>query len=79
MCKANYSTSQVLTRYGCVTLFKIEGFKELLEAMNEHHLEEGLIITFEQEELEEKLEIENKKIRIIPAWKWLLEEKKLRK
>lgn len=47
----------------------------LLEAMNEHKLEEGLIITFEQEE---KLEIKNKKITIIPACKWLL-KKRLRK
>jgi predicted AAA+ superfamily ATPase len=43
----------------------------LLEVMNEHKLKEGFILTEEQEE--EKI-IEDKKIRIIPVWKWLLEE-----
>ncbi|MHA1272564.1 MAG: ATP-binding protein [Promethearchaeota archaeon] len=42
----------------------------LLEAMNFFNLEEGFIITedFESEEI-----INNKKIKYIPLWKWLLE------
>ncbi len=44
----------------------------LLEVIKEHKLEEGIILTEEQEE--ERI-IEGKKIRIIPVWKWLLEEK----
>ncbi|MBI2045562.1 ATP-binding protein [Candidatus Pacearchaeota archaeon] len=41
----------------------------LMEALNKFKLKEGLIITFDQEE---KIEIEGKTIKIIPAWKWLL-------
>jgi predicted AAA+ superfamily ATPase len=41
----------------------------LLEAMDEHKLKEGILLTEEQEE--EKI-IEGKKIKIIPVWKWLL-------
>ncbi len=42
----------------------------LLEAMRKHKLNEGIILT---EEAEEERNIEGKKIRIIPIWKWLLE------
>lgn len=41
----------------------------LLEAMEKFNLKEGLILTFNQED---KFKIENKTIKIIPAWKWLL-------
>ncbi len=44
----------------------------LFEVMKEYKLKEGIILTEEQEE--EKI-IEGKKIRIIPVWKWLLEER----
>jgi predicted AAA+ superfamily ATPase len=43
--------------------------KGLLEAMNEYGLNKGLILT-DDEEGEET--INNKKIKIIPVWKWLL-------
>src|SRR3989344_3380488 len=43
----------------------------LLEVMNEYKLKEGIILTEDQEE--ERI-IEDKKIRIIPIWKWLLIE-----
>lgn len=43
----------------------------LLEVMNEYKLKEGIILTEDQEE--EKI-LEDKKIRIIPVWKWLLME-----
>ena len=43
----------------------------LMEALNKFKLKEGLIITFDQEE---KMEVEGKIIKIVPAWKWLLEE-----
>ncbi len=41
----------------------------LLEAMNTFNLEKGLIITLDTEE---SMDIENKQIDIVPAWKWLL-------
>src|SRR3989344_36058 len=43
----------------------------LLEVINEYNLNEGIILTEDQEE--ERI-IEDKKIRIIPIWKWLLIE-----
>ncbi|MBS3088570.1 ATP-binding protein [Candidatus Pacearchaeota archaeon] len=41
----------------------------LMEAMKEHKLREGMILTEEQEE--ERI-IEGKKITILPVWKWIL-------
>ena len=43
----------------------------LLEVMNEYKLKESILLTEEQEE--ERI-IEGKKVKIIPVWKWLLEE-----
>lgn len=43
----------------------------ILDALKEHNLKEGLILTFEEED---ELIIENKKIIIKPVWKWVLEE-----
>ncbi len=40
----------------------------LLSAMNAFKLKEGLILTFEQTE---ELEMEGKKIRILPAFRWM--------
>lgn len=42
----------------------------LLDALNTYTLPSGLIIT---DDTEEELVVENKTIKIIPAWKWLLE------
>jgi predicted AAA+ superfamily ATPase len=42
----------------------------LLEALYAHHLSEGFILTEDQEETRTN---DNKKIYIIPVWKWLLE------
>ncbi|MFQ5650064.1 MAG: ATP-binding protein [bacterium] len=42
----------------------------LLGAMQTYHLNEGLLLTYEQEE--DRL-IDNKSIRIVPVWKWLLD------
>lgn len=42
----------------------------LLEALNEHKLDEGLILTEDQEETKN---IGNKKIKIMPVWRWMLE------
>ena len=42
----------------------------LLEAMKEFKLKEGLTITFDQED---EFLADGKKIKVIPAWKWLLE------
>ena len=44
--------------------------KGLLEAMNYFDLKEGLILTYDQEDV---LEIEDKKIIVKPVWRWLLE------
>lgn len=42
----------------------------LLEALDEHKLKEGLIITEDQSE---EFKVHDKKITIIPIWKWLIE------
>ncbi len=47
----------------------------LLEAMQTHHLDEGIILTMDEEGLEIQ---DDKQIKIIPAWKWLLQEKNKR-
>ena len=41
----------------------------MLEAMKKFSLNEGLILTFDRED---EIKIENKEIKIKPAWKWLL-------
>lgn len=43
----------------------------LLEAMRKFKLKECLILTYNQED---KFTIEDKIIRVIPVWKWLLEK-----
>ena len=45
----------------------------LLEAIHFCNLSEGLILTYNQEDT---LGIENKKIAVIPVWKWLLKNEK---
>lgn len=40
--------------------------------MKEFQLKEGLIIT---EDYEEEEKIKNKKIKFMPLWKWLIEQK----
>lgn len=42
----------------------------LLEAMKLHKKKKGLILTLDEED---EIQIENKKIQIIPVWKWILE------
>ncbi|MDP2925607.1 MAG: DUF4143 domain-containing protein [Nanoarchaeota archaeon] len=41
----------------------------LLEALKEFKLKQGLILTYNQED---EFKIENKIIKVIPVWKWLL-------
>jgi hypothetical protein len=43
----------------------------LVEALEKYHLKKGVILTFNEDEKEER--INGKKIRFIPLWKWLLE------
>ncbi len=43
----------------------------ILEALETHQLKEGLLLTFDQEDL---IKMEGKNIHIIPVWKWLLEK-----
>lgn len=45
-------------------------FNGLLEAMKEHKLKEGLLLTYDQDEI---IELEGKRIVLKPVWKWLLE------
>ena len=45
----------------------------LAEAMNKFKLKEGIILTYNQEDI---FEIDGKKIKLIPVWKWLLEMKR---
>ena len=46
---------------------EIEG---ILTAMKKFNLREGLILTFNQDD---EFVIEDKKIRIMPVWKWLVQ------
>jgi predicted AAA+ superfamily ATPase len=43
----------------------------LIEAMNTFKLKEGLIVTYNQTD---EFNIDSKKIKILPVWKWLLEK-----
>ena len=43
----------------------------LISALNAYNLTEGLILTDDETE---EVTIDNKKIQIIPIWKWLLKE-----
>jgi uncharacterized protein len=43
----------------------------ILEAMKKFNLKEGTIITYDQEDI---LEVENKKIKVVPIWKWLMKK-----
>ncbi|MBS3154901.1 ATP-binding protein [Candidatus Woesearchaeota archaeon] len=45
--------------------------KGLIDAMNKFKLKEGLILTYNQED---KFVVEDKTIKAIPVWKWLLEK-----
>ena len=47
-------------------------FRGLLEAMEIYQLKEGIILTMDEEGLEE---INQRQVKIIPIWKWLLMEK----
>lgn len=42
----------------------------LIEALEKFNLKEGMILTYNQED---ELKIKNKKITIVPVWKWLLD------
>jgi predicted AAA+ superfamily ATPase len=42
-----------------------------VEAMTELNLQEGYIFTMDQQE---QLEKEDKKIQVIPVWKWMTEQ-----
>lgn len=44
--------------------------KGLLEAITKHKLKEGLLLTYDEEK---ELIVENKKITVMPVWKWLLQ------
>lgn len=45
--------------------------RSLIKAMDEFKLKEGLVIT---EDLDNEVEVDNKKIMYKPLWKWLLIE-----
>ena len=44
--------------------------KGVVEAMDSHNLKDGLILTLEDEDM---IEIDGKKIIVLPVWKWLLQ------
>ena len=44
----------------------------IIEALKKFNLKEGIILTYNQED---NFEIDNKKIKLMPVWKWLLKEK----
>ena len=50
---------------------KLREIKGLLGAMKRFGLKEGLILTKDEEE---DFVVEGKKIRVLPVWKWLLED-----
>jgi len=45
--------------------------KGLMEALKKFNLKQGLILTFNQDD---EFKIENKKIKMTPVWKWILEK-----
>ena len=40
----------------------------LLEAMNNLHVEQGVVVTLDQEDL---MYVDGRKLRVVPVWKWL--------
>ena len=50
---------------------QIREINGLVEAMDALVVEEGIILTFDQEDL---IKVQEKSIRIIPAWKWLVDK-----
>lgn len=58
VCKTLYETST-----------KEREVKGLLEAMQQHQLTEGLILTFEEKE---EINREDYAINVMPVWEWLL-------
>ena len=46
-------------------------FRELLETMEIYQLKEGIILTMNEEGFEE---VNQRQIKTIPIWKWLLAE-----
>jgi predicted AAA+ superfamily ATPase len=50
---------------------QIREINGLVEAMDAIVVEEGIILTFDQEDL---IKVQEKSIRIIPAWKWLVDK-----
>ena len=57
--------------YNLNTDNKEREFNGLIEALNEVDLDEGLILTYDQEDT---LKIEKKKIIVKPVWKWLMDQ-----
>jgi len=67
----NKVTSLIQVTYDLSSLkTKEREVKALLSGLNEFKLKTGIIIT---KDLEKEEKIDNKTIRYIPLWKWLLE------
>lgn len=71
--KGNVIVSAIQSCYSLDDNNRKREIKGLIEAMEVHKLNEGLIITSNQEE---ELYVNGKKIIILPVWKWLLEYNK---
>ncbi|MBR9678013.1 MAG: ATP-binding protein [Nanoarchaeota archaeon] len=62
-------TSAIQVCYELSEYNKDREVKGLVEALNKFELKQGLILTFNQEDL---LEVKGKRILVKPVWKWLL-------
>jgi uncharacterized protein len=67
---ANKSLTAIQVSWVVSTLNQQREIDGLIEAMNQLKLNEGLILTFNQED---QLKVNGKIIQLIPAWKWLNE------
>lgn len=66
-----YKNRMIMAAQVCYNLNEDNKGREisgLVEALNATGLDEGIIITYDQED---KLEIEGKTISVVPAWKWI--------
>ena len=67
--KSNVITEAIQVCYNLTVENKDREINGLLEAMKKFKLDEGLILTYNQTD---EFNIEGKKIKVIPVWKWLL-------
>jgi predicted AAA+ superfamily ATPase len=64
-------TKSIQVCYNLTEQNKDREINGLLESMKEFKLNRGLILTYNQDD---EFKIEDKTIKVLPVWKWLLEE-----